>query len=412
MINRKKIRFYALLGLSIFLAYKVINIDRPFSSISYYQSDRRSELLNNTLKFNNRNPDVYFELANRSDLLLLSDESEINRLFLNTIKYNPLHVFSLIRLADINYEAGNKDLSLELVKRARKFSNFSADRLWELSFISYKLDQINMFYDCLKTVTRIDDNRREHVYVLALKLIENKEDIIKKIISEKAYIHYFRYMFTRLYDLENSRVIYNFFKENNIEIDQDTKFQYLDFLISKGSSNDAEEVWSSMYGTSDELVWNGGFEDEILNKGLDWKINDDYDYNSETKTEFETENPLRGKKSLKIRFLNKNVDYKNISQIVLVKPQTSYIFSSLVSTKNITTTNGIGWEIKCFPKGDLYLQTDYLTGTNSEKILFSKFVTPKECTSLEINLRRVKSEKFDKFISGEVEIDDVYMHEV
>ncbi len=411
MINRKKIRFCALLGLSLFLVFKIITIDRPFSSVSFYKDGNRSEILKSALVYNSKNPDIYFQLANRNDILLLSDETEINSFLLNTIKYNPLNVFALIKLSDSAYETGNKDLSFELLLQANKFSKFSADRLWELSFIAYKLGDIELFNNSLKTITQIDDNRREHVYKLALKLIENREEILKNIISERSYKNYFRYVFSRMYDLPNSKIIYNYFKSNEIEIDKDTKLEYMDFLVSKGDTKVANEIWSSLYGKNDMIVWNGGFENEILNEGLAWKIDKSYDLNSETITEFETQNPLSENRSLKLKFLNKNSDYRNISQTVLVKPETDYIFSSIVSTKDITTNSGVGWELRCSYGGNLYLQTDYLTGTNNEKVLFKKFTTPENCNSLKINLRRAKSNKFDKFISGEILVDDVFLRQ-
>lgn len=411
MINRKKIKFCALLALSVFLAYKIIAIDYPFSSVHYYDDDKRSELLQSAINFNGKNPEIFFHLANRNDILLLSDEKQVNSFLLNTLKHNPLHMFALIRLADAIYESGNNELSAQLITHANQFSNLSADRLWELSFVAYKLGKLDMFYDSLKTITKIDDNRREHVYKLGLKLINNKEDVLTNIVNENAYTHYFSYVFGRMYDLENSKVIYSYFKKNGIEIDKDLKIKYIDFLVNQGESELAGEVWSTLYGKNNSIVWNGGFEQEILNEGLGWKIDKAYDYNSETTTEFEQSKPLKGKRSLKIKFLDKNVDYKNVSQTVLVKPNTEYIFSSLVTTKDITTSNGVGWEIRCFPKGDLYKQTEYLTGDNIEKILFSKFVTPDDCRSLVINLRRQKSSKFDKYISGEIIVDDVLILE-
>lgn len=408
MINRKILPYCVLLALSFFLGYSIVKVDSPFSSFSYFKEENRLMLLQNTKKYSSKNPDLYFKLANLNDILLASSQDELTSLYLDTVKNNPLHVFSLLKLADISIDNGNEPDALEIIKTAEKYSRMSAERLWELSFVAYKLKQYDLFYKSLNTVAEIDDNRKDYVYQLVLKLVDDRKQILELIINESVFEHYFGYIM-RESDYENVQISYNHALDNGYRLSSSTMINYLDYLINNGKGEPARDIWESMYGNSDENMWNGGFENEILNKGLGWKVDDIYDINYETKTEFETSRPLRGERSLKIKFLNKNVDYRNVSQSVIVKPGTRYLFSSLLATRDITSNNGIGWEINC---NDLYVQTDYLTGNNEEKVVFANFLTPDNCNILRISLRRKKSEKFNRYISGEVLVDEVFLREI
>ena len=118
---------------------------------------------------------------------------------------------------------------------------------------------------------------------------------------------------------------------------------------------------------------------------------------------------VEGNKSLKVEFNGKhNVDLYHVYQIVPVETNRDYLFTARINTEDITTKNGISWEIHCYPDWRIMSKsTESLTGTNSWTNISMRLQIPESCEDLMVRVRRFKSDKFDKFISGTSWIDEV-----
>jgi hypothetical protein len=83
-----------------------------------------------------------------------------------------------------------------------------------------------------------------------------------------------------------------------------------------------------------------------------------------------------------------------------------------MATREITTRNGISWEVYCYPTGSMTKATEPLTETAGWKRVELSFHTPSDCKSILLRLRRYKSPKLDRYISGTAWIDDVKLSKV
>ena len=106
-----------------------------------------------------------------------------------------------------------------------------------------------------------------------------------------------------------------------------------------------------------------------------------------------------GHYSLKLEFDGEhNVDFFHVFQILSVEPNADYVLTSYVATRNITTRNGIGWEVYCYPRANMLKATEYLTGTTDWEEVGLSFRTPSDCSSVVVRLRRQLSNKIDRYI--------------
>jgi hypothetical protein len=157
---------------------------------------------------------------------------------------------------------------------------------------------------------------------------------------------------------------------------------------------------------NDSLVWNGGFENIPMGNGwgFDWKIR-----NADgVRIDFDQVKRSQGIYSLRLQFDGEhNVDYYHVSQTVPVEPDTDYMLASYMATKEITTKNGISWEVYCYPRINMVKTTKSLTETNDWGRVELTFRTPSDCKAVVIRLRRFISRKIDKYIAGTVWVDDV-----
>jgi hypothetical protein len=153
---------------------------------------------------------------------------------------------------------------------------------------------------------------------------------------------------------------------------------------------------------------NGGFEKEkILGGGFDWKIEKvpGAEISSDPSMAFE------GKRSLKIVFDGKeNLDFGHVYQFVPLEPDREYLLKANMKTKEITTKSGL--KIEILGVGPAFYKTsEILIGDNEWKELVVPFRTPVQSQGGLIRIRREKTDKFDRFISGTVWIDNFRLTE-
>lgn len=185
-------------------------------------------------------------------------------------------------------------------------------------------------------------------------------------------------------------------------------------LIGQNRLTEAERAWRQALlasrwprdpGQAALLVFNGGFENEIVNGGFDWR-----EIPAEGVT-YARDSLVAdsGSSSLRIDFSGRtNVDFRNVFQLVPVEPGGRYQFSAWLRTEGISTDQGIRFQIvdPQNPSAVLVL-TPNTVGTNPWTFVQSVFSTGKDTHLLEIALRRLSSSKFDSKIRGTAWVDDV-----
>jgi hypothetical protein len=126
---------------------------------------------------------------------------------------------------------------------------------------------------------------------------------------------------------------------------------------------------------------------------------------------FDPSAAFEGKRSLKIVFDGKeNVNFQHVYQYLSLKPDTKYLLSAHVKSKGVTTRSGVKLEVVGIGQG-FYQASDLLTGDNEWKELTIAFKTPAQSQGGLVRVRREKTEKFDRFISGLVWVDDLRLKE-
>jgi hypothetical protein len=189
----------------------------------------------------------------------------------------------------------------------------------------------------------------------------------------------------------------------------------IEFLITHGDLNEAFQVWRSrlqeegLFTPSDgNLITNGGFETkEILGGGFDWKMINV----PGAEVFFDHSVAFEGKSSLKIVFNGKeNVDFRHVYQYVSLKPNSEYILKAYMKTNAVTTKSGLKLEISGV--GPAFSgASESLIGENGWRELMVAFRTPPQSQGGVVRVRREKTDKFDRFISGTVWLDNFSLRE-
>ena len=191
-------------------------------------------------------------------------------------------------------------------------------------------------------------------------------------------------------------------------------FPLMDMLVETHRAEDARTVWIqalSAGGIHAEaalnagLMWNGGFEQEFLNGGFDWRVS----AAGGAQMSWDEQIVHSGRRSLRVDFDGSaNVDFQNIWQYVLVQPATRYRLSAFFRAQDLSTDSGMRLEIRDIPNPGAPLRfTPNVSGTQSWAEEAAEFTTGPDTKLLQVVLRRTRSEKLGNKIRGTAWIDDV-----
>jgi hypothetical protein len=393
------LRIFFLLALSLFLIEETIRL--WFPPALFGESDVSS--IERSLVLNPADAELNSSLGRVYHMLTLEDEKEAESFYVKSLELNPVLSSSWLGLTEIFVENGENQKALSTLRRLSELTPKSISYLWEESILSLRLGDKSMAMRDLRIVAKVDPTRRERVFNLCWEVIGNPEFILSNVITDESLPDYLWYLMLRD-KLDETFPVWKRMKKMGIVSDK-SAFSYIEFLLAKDRSSEASSIWSEMFGKRGEsLVWNGGFEKEPLGRGFDWRIQNV----DGVSIDFDWEKRSEGTRSLRLKFDGKhNVDFYHVYQVIPVEPDTDYFFTSYVSTQEITTRNGITWEVYCYPKLNMTKAMEPLTGTTDWKRVELSFHTPSDCKSIVLRLRRYRSERLDKYIYGVVWVDDV-----
>jgi hypothetical protein len=275
----------------------------------------------------------------------------------------------------------------------------SAKALPHFSYIlAHYPDQSRMVYDVWRRVTKDADF-----------LLEN---LIPR--DPSAYSQYLSYLY-QAGDKEMAKKVWQKRESLGYKAKPPESIHHMDYLISRGDLN---EAWRTFEGalreerlpipSRENLIVNGGFEvDKLLGGGFDWRI----EPIRGAEVSFDRSVAREGKRSLKISFSGKeNVDFGHVFQFVSWKANHRYSLKAHLKTKALTTRSGIRLEVVGIGPA-FYGATEPLTGDNDWRELSISFETPKKSQGGVVKIRRERTDKFDRFISGAVWLDNVLLVE-
>ena len=190
-------------------------------------------------------------------------------------------------------------------------------------------------------------------------------------------------------------------------------------LIAQRRADDALHIWrqalevtSWPQGQPDNssALFNGGFEQDLLNGGFDWR--EDPISGAAFRSDHEVVHS--GGSALRISFDGSaNLDFQNLWQLCPVEPARHYHFAAYVRLDEISTDSGIRFAIyDTFRSAALQILTPDLVGSRPWSLIEADFVTGPDTHLLTIALRRLPSWKFDNKLRGTVWVDDVSLVQV
>ena len=184
---------------------------------------------------------------------------------------------------------------------------------------------------------------------------------------------------------------------------------YFQLLIAKQEVLAAKSAWQQLSSedpslqkylpSNENLVINGGFEENMLNGGFDWW----YQSLPQAALAIDTSDVHSGTRSLSVTFDGHNVPGPALVQFIPAKPNTSYKFSAACRTENIDTASGPRFAIVDAYTNSSYVLTDDTLGTTPWRLQQASFQTGPSTNLLVLKVAR---DPATPLIRGKLWIDD------
>ena len=191
-------------------------------------------------------------------------------------------------------------------------------------------------------------------------------------------------------------------------------FPYFQFLLAQHEVEAAQDAWRQMASLNrsllsylpsrENLIVNGGFEDNVLNGGFDWS----YLSNPHVALAVDTSEFHSGTRSLSITFDGQNPPDAGIYQFIPVKPNTEYEFSAAYRTAELVTASGPRFAIADAYTNASYVLTDDSMGTNPWRLQQARFQSG---PNTKLVLLKIAREPARPLIRGKFWIDDLKLVE-
>jgi tetratricopeptide (TPR) repeat protein len=189
---------------------------------------------------------------------------------------------------------------------------------------------------------------------------------------------------------------------------------FFGLLIAKQEVKVAKTAWQQLsiadpsiqqyLPSHDNLVVNGGFEENMLNGGFDWW----YQSHPQATLSIDTSEFHGGTRSLSVTFDGHSVPGAPVFQFIPVKPSTSYEFSAQSRTEDIDTASGPRFAIVDAYTNSSYVLTDDTLGTTPWRLHEARFQTGPNTNLLVLKIVR---DPAPPLIRGKLWIDDVKLIE-
>ena len=196
-------------------------------------------------------------------------------------------------------------------------------------------------------------------------------------------------------------------------LDSEMAAKYVDFLIARGQLPEALRVWRTAGGTDKaylhpNLVYNGDFEAEPLQYGLDWT----FQSNRSVHIRRVLAPVFSGFFAMEIDFDGtENVEFSGLAEDVIIGPG-QYRFKAWVRTAQLTTDQGMCFRLSDRSNRQSPVATKMVTQTRGWTPIDLDFNWSGPMRPLRIEVVRHASWKFDNKIKGTVWIDGVSITKV
>jgi tetratricopeptide (TPR) repeat protein len=313
----------------------------------------------------------YRDLLGRNLALSVANLDEAIANYQSAVHLNPYDARSWLDLAGAYQVAGRTNEQAESVGRAVEADPNTPHVAWEAANFFLIQGDREKALRYFGVVMANDPQLVDAALQISWRATGDANQIVTQVLPRRPELYLsFLHLLIAKQEVAASENVWEHLIALNQEFSPKLAFPYFRLLLAKQEVAAAQTAWQQAASVNrslqaylpshQNLVVNGGFEENILNGGFDWW----YQSNPHAAVAIDTSEFSGGTRSLSITFDGQSADDPGIFQFIPVKPNTQYEFSAQYRSEELDTASGPRFSIADAYTGTSYVLTDDILGTN------------------------------------------------
>ena len=317
------------------------------------------------------------------------------------------------------YESENDLVAArEAFVQAQRAYPLSPEVAWRFGNFLLRQGEMDSAFAEIRRAVQVDPQRSAAAFALCTRVVPDVSVVLDRVLppSPEAYLSVVEALAERQHS-DEALLVWSRLIALHPRLRLTDANELIEALLHKNQMPAAERVWQQVIAASDtarppdppeSLVWDGGFESNVVNAGLAWRYAPLVD---DVQVARDTQEKHSGSYSLRLTFNGlRNVDLHDLCQFVAVQPASRYHFSAWVRTRSISTDQGLRFSLQAISEADHTVAfTEDVRGTQPWTQVQLLWPTAANVHELQLCITRQPSTKFDSKIHGTAWVDDVVL---
>ena len=300
--------------------------------------------------------------------------------------------------------------------RARKAYPLSAEASWQYGNFLLRQGELESAFAEMRRAVEADPKRGAEAFSRALRAEPDVDRILDRVLPPIRDV-YVDVIWDQITDrhTENALKVWDRLAAIHPNLPIQDVFVLVGDLHANKRIVEARRVWdqavvfagmADLQGPAGSVLWDGGFESGITGGGFSWIIPENFHGVQISRDAAEKHS---GNHSLRLTFDGKsNVNFTGVCHYVPVRPSTSYRFSAWVRTRELTSDQGIRFQLHSLGVQDSsVVVTPDVHGSQPWTQIRIPYVSGNDVLELQVCLLRFPSDREGNKIQGTAWVDDV-----
>jgi tetratricopeptide (TPR) repeat protein len=345
-----------------------------------------------------------------------SDMQQAIRAYKIAASIDPHSAETWLGLASAYESVGDLAPTRDAFLQARKAYPLSAEVSWQYGNFLLRQDELQSAFTEMRRAVEADPKRGAEAFSRALRAEPDVDRILDRVLPPIRDV-YVDVIWDQITDghTENALKVWARLAAIHPNLPLQNVFTLIGDLLAKKRITEARRVWdqavvfagmADLQGPRGSVLWDGGFESGVTGGGFSWIIPDNF---RGVQISVDVGEKHSGKHSLRLTFDGKsNVNFMGVCHYVPVQPSTPYRFSAWVRTRELTTDQGIRFQLHSLGVQDNSVAvTPDIHGSQPWAQIENPWVSGKDVQEVQVCLVRFPSEQPEHRIQGTAWVDDV-----
>jgi len=389
-----------------------------------WASSLNPEVLRRAIALDYSNPELHFALGR---VLLLNAQPDTQKVAeqesRKAVSINPHSAIYWSGLGKACYSSGNQPCANAAFREAQELAPKRPEVAWESAVNDVVSDQPQSAVGHLRTFLRLQPDGLDQTFQLLMRGFGDPNLVWHDLLSPPAdpasKVRFLDYLAANT-EFETAGAYWRQLTAENTVFPVAAVIPYLEKLLATGHSQEAAGVWGYTVrqngldkqagGDRSNLVFNGGFEQEPLNAGFDWR----FAQQPYLTLDFFDATAHTGARSFRTDFtVPQNSEYEPAYQLVPVVAGQRYELSGYVKSEAITSDSGPRLRV-LDPKCPVCLDTatQGTSGTTDWHQVTTQFTAGPTTDLIRLSIWRPRGRSYPMEISGKVWFDDISLRPI